>query len=126
MLLVAAKTENISTAIETTLYAPFADIEPLLPLLDEIFYDIKHCDCEKHLQYTGVENDLIQVNIKRLLSLRPDAMARIPVIPGFNDSPDDITKMTAYLKELGIHRVQLMRYHNLAGTKYTPLGRKYA
>ena len=34
--------------------------------------------------------------------------------------------MTAYLKELGIHRVQLMRYHNLAGAKYVSLGRKYA
>ncbi len=125
-LLCAAKSAGISTAIETSLYAPFHVIEPLLPLLDEIFYDVKHCDSQKHLAYTGVGNELIRSNTVRLLALRPDAQARIPVIPSFNDSADDIDMMTGYLKSLGIHSVQLMRYHNLAGAKYAALGRAYA
>ena len=65
----------------------------LLPYLDEIFFDFKHADTEKHSLYTGQGCELIQINIEKLLGMRPDAKTRIPVIPGFNDSDDDIGLM---------------------------------
>lgn len=124
-LLQGARNNGISTAIETCLCAPFAALEPLLPWLDEIYFDCKHMDGEKHRRFTGKNNEQILDNIRRLLSLRPDAHARIPVIPGFNDSPEDITCICRGLQQLGIHQVELMRYHRLGDSKYAALGRQY-
>lgn len=124
-LLKRAKSEGISTAIETCLCAPFASVELLLPWLDEIFFDIKHIDCEKHRQYTGVGNEQILENVRGLLNIRPDACARIPVIPGFNSSPEDIEVICNGLIQLGITRIELMRFHRLGAVKYAALGRVY-
>lgn len=124
-LLLQAKRAGLSTCIETALFAPFSTIRELLPLLDHIYFDYKHNDTQKHRRFTGVGNELIQENILRLLVLRPDALARIPIIPGFNDSPEDVDALCNSLHTLGIREVQLMRYHNLAAPKYHALGREY-
>ena len=50
---------------------------------------------------------------------------RIPVIPRFNDSADDIASICRALHVLGISEVELMRYHNLAASKYRSLNREY-
>jgi pyruvate formate lyase activating enzyme len=124
-LLGRAKKEGLSTCIETSLYAPFEVIERLIPLLDEILFDIKHWDSEKHRIFTGTENRLITGNIRKLITLHPNILARIPVIPGFNDSEADIKKIIIHLRKLGIQKLQLLKYHNLALAKYSALNRTY-
>jgi len=124
-LLTLAKETDISTCIETCLFAPFPVIQDLLDYLDEIYFDFKHSDPEKHYQFTGVDNELIKANIQKLLNVRPDARARIPVIPGFNDSKEDIAMICESLHKYGIRQAELLRYHNLASPKYTSLSRDY-
>jgi pyruvate formate lyase activating enzyme len=124
-LLGRAKKEGLSTCIETSLCVPFEVIERLIPLLDEILFDVKHWDSEKHRIFTGMENQLITDNIRKLIILRPDVLARIPIIPGFNDSEADIEKMIIHLRKLDIQKIQLLKYHNLALTKYSALSRTY-
>ena len=124
-LLSLAKESGISTCIETCLFSPFVFIQDLLNYLDEIYFDFKHSDPEKHRQFTGVGTELIKTNIQKLLSIRPHAKARIPVIPGFNDSDEDIAMICESLHKFGISAVELMRYHNLASSKYTALGGDY-
>lgn len=125
-LLTLAKQGGISTCIETSLACPFPTIEKLLPYLDEIYFDLKHTDSQKHKEATGADNALILDNIQKLLVLRPDAHMRIPVIPGFNDSNEDIDQICGTLKTLSVSCVELMWYHNLGGPKYTALAREYA
>lgn len=124
-LLILAKETGISTCIETCLFAPFPVMQDLLDFLDEIYFDFKHSDPEKHRQFTGMDNELIAANIQKLINVRPDAKARIPVISGFNDSREDIAMICQSLHKYGIHKVELMHYHNLASSKYTALGRDY-
>ena len=51
---------------------------------------------------------------------------RVPVIPGFNDTPKEIHDIAAYTKELGnVRRMHLLPYHRLGQDKYTGLGRPY-
>ena len=53
-------------------------------------------------------------------------MVRVPVIPGYNDSPENFTAMAEYLGKLkGIEAVELLPYHNLGAPKYLALGREY-
>lgn len=124
-LLLLSKEAGISTCIETCLYAPFSVVSGLLDYLDEIYFDFKHSDPQKHRQYTGVDNKLIKENIQKLIGIRPDSKARIPVIPGFNDSKEDIALICEDLHKYSIQTVELMRYHNLAASKYASLGRDY-
>jgi pyruvate formate lyase activating enzyme len=124
-LLEGAKDAGISTCIETSLYGSFETIKMLIPLLDHILFDVKHWDGNQHQRSTGVDNHIIMENIRFILQMRPDAVARIPVIPGFNDSEEDIKNIASHLKSAGVGRVELLPYHNLAASKYSALGREY-
>jgi pyruvate formate lyase activating enzyme len=51
---------------------------------------------------------------------------RVPLIPGYNDSVDNIKEMGKFIKELGGKvNVQLLPYHHYAVSKYKRLGMKY-
>ena len=55
-ILKACKAEEIQTAIETSGFAPWEDWERVLPVLDLVFFDLKHPDAELHQSFTGVDN----------------------------------------------------------------------
>ncbi len=57
---------------------------------DLFLCDLKHMDSEKHERFTGVGNNLILDNIKRLSEAGNEIIIRIPVIPGFNDDQANI------------------------------------
>ena len=56
----------------------------------------------------------------------PEVRRRIPGIPGFNDTPEEIRAIADYTKELAnVKRLHLLPYHRLGQDKYTGLGREY-
>ncbi len=75
---------SIDTAIETSLFAPWKNIEKSLPFSNTIYVDIKHCDSKKHMELTGVGNELIMANLEKLdQSVLPFQLhLRFPLIPG--------------------------------------------
>ena len=51
---------------------------------------------------------------------------RIPVIPGFNDTPEEIRDIAVFTRELGhVKRLHLLPYHRLGQDKYDGLNRPY-
>ena len=126
-LLRAAKECGISTALESMGCAKYETIEQILPYLDQYLLDIKHMDPEKHRAFTGKRNDLMLENAKKIAASHMTELSiRVPVIPGFNDTPKEIHDIAAYTKELGnVRRMHLLPYHRLGQDKYTGLGRPY-
>ena len=126
-LLRAAKESGISTAMESMGYAKWEVIEGLLPYLDQYLLDIKHMDPAKHKEFTGKPNELMLENAKKIAdSGMTELSIRIPVIPGFNDMPEEIRDIAAYTRQLGnVRRLHLLPYHRLGQDKYTGLGREY-
>lgn len=126
-LLRAAKESGINTAMESTAHADYGIIESFLPYLDTYLLDIKHMDPEKHEKFTGRSNILILENVKKIVeSGMVDVVARVPVIPGFNDTKGEIeaiSKFTASLKH--VKKLHLLPYHRLGQDKYEGLGRPY-
>lgn len=122
------KENNIHTALETALFVPWQNIERLIPYTDLFFCDIKIADPQKHKAFTGQDNALITDNIKRLSHKAQNIIIRIPVIPGVNDSPQDIEGFAAIIKACGegIHGIELLKYNNLAKSKYDMLSAKYS
>lgn len=124
----ACKNEEIQTCCESSFYADWKDIEKILPYTDLIISDIKHMDTNIHKKYTGVHNDRILANLKRLTSEERDLILRIPIIPNVNDDMDNI-KATAdfILNELGgrVITLQLLSFMRLGEEKYASLGMPY-
>lgn len=126
-LLIACKGEGLHTAIESAASAPFSEIEKLLPHLDLYLMDIKHMDSAKHKEYTGVGNERILENAKKIAESGVELVIRTPVIPGFNDTPEEIKAISHFAKALpGVKEHHLLPYHRLGMDKYDGLGRKYS
>lgn len=121
----ACRERGIPTAIETCGFAQPAAFLKAALLADLVLFDLKLVDAEKHRLHTGVPNDLILHNLETLVARRRPVTVRIPVVPGVNDSPEDISGFTAYLGNLRPARVELLPYHRIGADKYRRLGRPY-
>jgi len=114
-----------STCCETTGFAPPEVIEQVIPHVDQVLMDIKCMDPEKHKRFTGVSNELILSNAKRITEISP-TIIRVPVIPGFNYSEEDIRQIVEFVKTLhDVKAIHLLPYHALGTNKYELLGRDY-
>lgn len=127
-LLASARYSGLNTAIETTAFAPFERIEMLLPHLNTMLLDIKHMDSVKHKAFTGVPNELILENARKVaLSGTCNLVVRVPVIPTFNDTPEEIAAIASFANKLtGVKRMHLLPYHRLGQDKYAGMGRDYS
>ncbi len=125
-LLRAAKASGINTALESTGCASYDKVQKLLPYLDLYLMDIKHINSAKHKEFTGAPNELILENAKKIAIDAKELIIRVPVIPGFNDTEEeirDIAKFTASLPN--VSKIHLLPYHRLGLDKYKGLGREY-
>ncbi len=126
-LLHAAKDNGLHTAIETAASLPYTEIEKLLPYLDLVLMDIKHMDSAKHKEFTGMPNERILENAKLVAQSEASLIIRTPVIPGFNDTPEEIRAISMFARSLGtVDEHHLLPYHRLGMDKYDGLGRKYS
>ncbi len=120
------KQHYIHTAIETCGYVKWEHLEKLLEYLDLVYFDIKHMDALVHKELTGVSNELILENARRVSAIRP-MIIRIPVVPGCNDSGDNILATMRFAAELGenLKRIELLPYHKFGTQTYARIGREY-
>lgn len=127
-LLEAAHYHRLNTAIESTACAPYEAIQKLMPHLDLFLMDIKHMDSAKHRAFTGVPNERILENARRVAASREcELIIRVPVVPTFNDTPAEICEIAKFAATLpGVCRLHLLPYHRLGQDKYTGLGRDYS
>lgn len=113
-------------AIETCGYADADTFLRVIRECDHVFFDLKLIDGEKHRYYTGVHNKPILANYRTLVSSKKSFRTRIPLIPGVNDTEENITASARFMSSLGVDRVELLPYNKMAGSKYTLLGRDYS
>ena len=124
-LLTKLHEHGIHTAIETTGYASAEVFRKVAEHLDYLIIDMKHHDRQKHIEGTGVGNTHILANMKWAIENGKTVLPRIPVIPGFNDAPENPALFAARLKETGSSRVQLLPFHQFGEKKYQLLTRDY-
>lgn len=125
-ILHACKDLGYNTAIETTGYSEWENIEKYLPYVDYVLQDIKHINPEKHKAYTGVDNKIILENAVKFANSGVNLTIRVPVIPGFNDTPEEINDIAQFAKSLpDVKKLHLLPYHRLGEIKYAGLGREY-
>jgi len=124
------KEERIHTAVETCGAVPWKQLVRLLKFTDLVLYDLKHANPDEHKRLTGKSNDLIIDNLRKIVTYKNkmnlEVIVRIPLIPGCNDSKENILSIVEVLNSLNeIKKVHLLPYHELGISKYEKLNRKY-
>jgi pyruvate formate lyase activating enzyme len=124
-LLAELQARGIQTALDTSGLAPWPRLERLAARADLILYDLKLMDDARHRRYTGVSNELILDNLRRLGSDGHRLFVRIPLEAGVNDDEPNVRAMVAFLKPLkAVRRVDLLAYHRGGQEKYRNLGKE--
>ncbi len=123
-LLKQCKASAFHTALDTCGYAPWEVLDRVLDYTDLVLYDIKHMDPGRHGEGTGQSNGLILDNARRTAAKRRTWL-RVPLIPGYNDSVENLEAVARLGLEIGAEKVSLLPYHIWGKAKYERLGRKY-
>jgi len=124
-LLKACKAKGWHTAIETTGLTSKEVIDEVFPWVDLALTDIKAIHPTVHRENTGVDNRRILENLLRI-SFITKTVVRVPVIPGVNDSPEEVRRIAEFAQlMMNVTEIHLLPYHNFGENKYALLGRDY-
>ncbi len=117
------RSEGISTCIETCGMVQRSAFEKVLDLTDIFCFDLKIMDSALHKEYTGCANEQILENARFAAQSGAKMLFRQPLIPGVNDSDDNIERTAEFIKSLARDDIalQLMPYHRAGQTKYDAL-----
>jgi len=116
---------NIHIAVETSGFASMEVFSKFIQHVDLLLYDMKHYDLKKHNDACGVSNTQILKNMKYAIQQNKDIIARIPIIPNYNDSLKDAFEFSKLLKTIGINKVNLLPFHQFGLSKYELMGTNY-
>jgi len=125
-LLKACGREEIHTTVDTSGFANWNVFEQIRGDVDLFLFDLKHMDSIRHREVTGVPNEVILDNLKKLAERGHKILLRIPLIPGINDDEENLRASGKFLASLPkLAGVELMGYHDIAEAKYQALGWEY-
>ena len=124
-LLEAAVGNGYHVTVDTCGVCPADRFDKTIELADLFLFDCKHMDPEQHKKLTGMENTLILRNMRAALSSNKEVRIRMPLMPGMNDSEENIAAMATFLKEFGKTKVEVMPYHAFGKGKYAALSMVY-
>jgi pyruvate formate lyase activating enzyme len=120
------KVHGIHTAIETCLLTSRKDLESLLPYVDLFIVDLKVDDPAEHSKDTGASNETIKENFVWLVQKRAAMVVRIPIIPGYTDTKENLRAIGDYVAGIDPQLpIELVNFNPLARDKYTVLSQDY-
>ena len=121
----AFKASGLHTCLDTSLFAPPAAIDAMLPVTDMWLPDYKADADDLHVRYTGVSNAIVKANLERLVAAKAKLEVRCLVVPGCTDGAD-IEARHRYLNSIGIPESSIvnLEYYDYARSKYLALGMK--
>ncbi|MDO4537154.1 MAG: glycyl-radical enzyme activating protein [Coriobacteriales bacterium] len=125
-LLGRLRQEGIDSCIETEAHVATKLFRRITAQIDHLLVDLKHVDAAKLHEQAGAQASLMLENLRWALANHPDVLPRTPVIPGFNDTPEEARAMARWLRAAGGVRVQLLPFHNFGESKYALLDKPYA
>ncbi len=115
------------TCIETTGYSSTRTLGRVLEVTDYVLYDLKHMDSETHRKLTGKRNELVLENARFVGMTSVPMLCRIPLIPGMNDSLENLAESARFVKTLRKDMaIELVPYHRMGMWKYQALAKPYA
>ena len=118
----ACREELWHVAVDTCGHCPEELFARVLELGDLFLFDLKHMESGRHKALTGQGNVLILRNLRTALGSGRQVRIRMPLVPGMNDSEDNIAAMAEFLAPFGQWDVDVMPCHTFGRNKYVALG----
>jgi pyruvate formate lyase activating enzyme len=122
------KRHGLHTCLETENHFHPEILDKVFPFVDLVITDIKHMHPQAHREFTGVDNTLILKNIAYIVRRGMPLVIRLPVIPGHNDSVENMTATAEFITgrlNNRVLQVQLLPYRQLGVEKYQSLDLPY-
>lgn len=124
-LLEFSREKGYHTAIDTSGHAEPAALHRVMELTDLWLFDLKLMDDTKHVEYTGVSNELALKNLETLSLAGKSIIIRFPLIPGITDGKDNLDAVAKLMIKLGLKRIDILPYHAIAKDKYRRMGKAF-
>jgi pyruvate formate lyase activating enzyme len=122
-LLVAAKSHDLHTCLDTCGFAPVKQYLDLIDLVDLFLYDVKDSNPARHEKNTGVPLAPIRENLKVIDAAGGRTILRCPLIPGVNDDDAHLEGIADLANTLSnVQEINLHPYHPLGHSKSERLG----
>ena len=120
-LMRAASDSGLHVCLDTCGFCPEDRFKKVIGVTDMFLFDCKHMDPEKHKELTGVDNAQILANLRQALESKAEVRIRIPLMPGLNDSEDNIAAMAEFLRQYNHMQVDVLPCHAFGRSKYAAL-----
>ena len=122
----ALKQRNLHLLVETAgTFDGCWFVQELLPIIDQVFFDVKLADPTLHRRHCGRDNRHILANLALLMRVAPERVqVRIPLIPGITATDQNLHELANCLREHGVRRTILLPYNPLGRAMATCLGRE--
>jgi len=124
-LLQAAYDAGLHICVDTCGFCAEDRFKRVIERTDLFLFDCKHMDPEKHKEMTGVDNVQILANLRQALESKAEVWVRIPLMPGQNDSEENIAAMAEFLRPYTRVKVNVLPYHAFGRNKYAALNLEY-
>lgn len=121
------ETKELHRVIETSGYGSSAMFKKVLEQVEFVYFDFKVMDREKHIKYTGTDNDLILKNAEILKASSVPFSVRVPFIHEVNADKENLVCLAEFLSDAkdNFQGIELLQYNELAGAKYHMIGEVY-
>lgn len=118
---------GINVCLDTSGYGDYEELFKLASSANvtDILYDMKCINPDRHIEKTGVSNEMILDNLSRLAaseSIRVKIMMRMPLIKGYNDTDEIINETADFYDKNDLRKVTLLPYHKLGVPKSERIG----
>lgn len=123
---IVCREENITTAIDSSLYISSEKLRRVLPYTDLILADIKHMENTLSRYITGAGNSANLRNLELINREGIPVWIRYVIVPGITDQPEHLQAMATLAGSLSsVNRIDLLPYHALGAHKWELLGLDY-
>lgn len=116
---------GINTAIETAGDAPLAHLLALAEHCDQVLFDLKIMDTETAKRLLNINQPRVLANFTALAQRGINQLPRLPLIPGYTLSRENLAQVLAFLTPFGLQEIHLLPFHQYGEAKYALLGREY-
>jgi pyruvate formate lyase activating enzyme len=119
---------GLHVALDTAGYSELEEFQSLTKLADLVLLDLKVLDPDQHRVAVGVSIEPVLRNARWLGGQATRVWIRTPVIPGFTDSPRNISAIASFIREYlpAVERWDLLGFNNLCVVKWDRLGMEFA
>ncbi|WP_084703510.1 [formate-C-acetyltransferase]-activating enzyme [Necropsobacter rosorum] len=125
-LLKELKTLGIHTAIETAGDYHFADFAEVVKYCDEVLFDFKIMDETQAKQLLHIHLHRVLNNFTKLYQLGTRLIPRLPLIPHYTLSRENITKVLDFLRPFEkIKEIHILPFHKYGESKYELIEKPY-